>query len=861
MYGQGNINAEVVFVGDAPSKIEYKRKAFFSGTGGRILDSLLQQLGITPEQRYYTYAMSAPYKGQAPTINEINAHRPELFATLRTIKPKVIVAMGTGAVKSLLQMNASITDVRGTAYWQKELGCYVLPVLNPGFIVHNPGAFSNLASDFEKLPRVLELKPGGIKQDHPQYIVLKGLKRTIKVLKALKRHKKLSVISADIETDGFDYWTLDVLCIGFGISEKGVIIVSKLMCEHPEVQKLLDELFAREDIIWTWQNGKFDVKFLKAPKMPDIYEKTKNIQLKNPRNDFDTMLAHYCLDERQEGHGLKDWARQEFDAHDWEKDIKKYLPNKATPYSAIPEHILHMYLAYDVFYTRKGYFRFKDRMEQDEVTPAFEQVLMPASEALTEIELYGVLLDVPRLKETFAQATPQIEEARKMLERAAYAAGYSDEGYLATTGAKSVPKFFNPKSPKQLQYVAYDLCQMPLFDRKRTCSKDAVEAYKNKHPFWKALAEYKAVADLFGTYVKGMLERVDKDNRIRPDFLLFGTKTGRLSCHNPNLQNIPRKSFVKSLFISPEDSVIVNVDYKTLEVVVAAILSGDKKMQEPFLTGQDFHTNTTWNVFGDVLRELKQWCDEERESQLRRYIEQPMMLEVRDYVTQQLNDKEFGKVYDTLFDYLRFLTKFITFGIMYGRKAPSLAYGELNCSVAEAELYIKNFLKEYPDFHKWVLNQQKEALNNGFIQQPTGRKRRWPFITRDDIYKVENQSVNTPIQGTASDICLMAATRLHQIFKEENHERAHVLWLVHDAIVFEVKKEHLQSTLTTIIDEMQTQYVFDSPVPFVAEPEVGEKYGTVEGVVFDKEKNRWVPSKPKKASDYLKEVLNEYSVE
>src|SRR5690606_19016645 len=177
---------------------------------------------------------------------------------------------------------------------------------------------------------------------------------------------------------------------------------------------------------------------------------------------------------------------------------------------------------------------------------------------------------------------------RKKLEQEAIKVGWSPEAYVAATGAREKPKFFNPKSYPQLSWVAYDLCKVPLFEGKKSCSKNAVEAYQYKHPFWKALAEYKQVADLFGTYIKGMLKRVDKDGRIRPDFFVVGTVTGRLSCHNPNLQNIPRRSFVKDLFIAPEDSVIVSCDYKTLEVVVASILSGDEEMQRPFIHGEDF---------------------------------------------------------------------------------------------------------------------------------------------------------------------------------------------------------------------------------------------------------------------------------
>ena len=869
IYGKGNFSPTMVFVGEAPTQIEARMKDVFRGNGGKLLQAVCNAVGISMKEVFLTNVMNESYVGKQPTVAEIKKHAPRLWNDLQELQPKVIVAMGTHAFKTLIGGVGTIGDVRGYTYWSRELKCYIIPTFHPNAVVYNPGFFDDFAKDIDKAAKARDLPAGGIKEKPIQWITVRSTKRAERILKSMLRMR--NVVSCDIETDGFDYWTQDILSIGFSTSDNSAIIFGKDIIENQEILDLLIKVMSNPNIIWVYQNGKFDTQYMRAPIKPELYEKTKNIVIPTARCDYDTMLAHYCIDERTGTHGLKLWARELFDAPDWEADIKKYLPNSNTPYSTIPVEVMHKYQAYDVVYTRKGYYKFNELMQTEETLSAFQNLLMPASRALAEIELYGVLVDVKKLKETAADATPKIEEARKRLEKEAEKIGWSPKAFVAATGSKTVPQQFNPKSYPQLQWVAYDLCKMPLFEGKKTCGKDAVEIYQYRHPFWKALAEYKQVADLFGTYVKGMLQRVDKDNRIRPDFLLHGTVTGRLSCHNPNLQNIPRKSFVKKLFIAPEDSVIVSVDYKTLEVVVASILSGDPEMQRPFIEGIDFHMETTKDVFGEDLKRFKEWSQSKDIDSYIKYLQRPMMLEMRrpdaalqyiydwtdkddtsSYKLKPIAEIKFDKLEDIIVDYLRFLTKFITFGIMYGRKALSLAHGELNCSVSEAQNYIDNFHKKYEVFSKWIEAQENQAITKRYVTNPFGRKRRWSLITNDNIFSVKNQAVNTPIQGTASDICLMAATRLHNMFKEDGYRLGHVLWLVHDAINFEIKKVHLQEALTVIQKEM-TKQVLDTKVPLNVDLEIGPSYGEVEKVKF--ENGRWIPAKDT-ASDFVKKVLH-----
>ena len=870
---KGSPGATYMFVGDWPSVLEARIGNIFSGHGGQLLMATLKAAGVKQEDIFLTTTLKCN-PGTSAKVNYHKCCNARLMEEIATVKPKVLVALGAVPAKVLLGASYSISEIRGRTYWSKEFNCYIIPTYHPSAIMQNPEWFHDFSRDIEKAIAAKDLAPGGIKRPVLKWTMHTEVETALEFLNRLAELQEETVVSLDIETDGFDYFSQDILAIGMSTDEDVADTFTKKVIEDPRVQEAMTRACANPHIIWVLQNGKFDVQYLRADPDPEVFGYKKNVVIPTARCDYDTMLAHYCTDERQGTHGLKSWAKEEFDEEDYESEIKIYLPNKDTPYSNIPEPVLHKYLAHDCTNTRKGYFRFNEKMAKEGTDRYFWTVLMPGSKALTEIELYGVLLDVPKLTQLFKDAQPKIDEARKNLEREAIKAGWSPERYCKDTGAKEKPKFFNPNSHPQMSYVAYDLCKMPLFEGKKTCNKAAVEAYQFRHPFWKAIAQYKQITDLFGIYVKGMLERVDKDNRIRPDFLLHGTVTGRLSCHDPNLQNIPRKSFVKDMFIAPEGSVICNMDYKTLEVVVAALLSDDPEMKKPFILGEDFHMNTTRDVFGEDLAMLKEWKETENVEAFIDYLHKSMMLEIRmtgqkyiydmgpelesgvyafeeDPSKWKIKDSiDFGKLEDLIVDYLRFLTKFITFGIMYGRKAPSLANGELNCSVAEAQKYIDNFHKKYKGFSRWIKEQERKAIKEGYVTTLFGHKRRWPFITNDLIYSIKNQAVNTPIQGTAAQITLLSVVGVHEEFKKTTKD--HVLFTVHDSIVSELKRETLFQSLD-IIESIATHPPLDTDLPFKIDLEIGPSYGRVEGI--KKVNGVWVPSKPDKASPWLTEVL------
>lgn len=856
-------------VGEVWTTLGKKLNQAFTGNADTLLTSVLSGAGISATEVYRTNAVDLPV--DKVLKGHVDKCQDRLFAEIKEQKPLAVLACGSWATYALLGKQAPITELRGYPFWSIELQTYVVPTFHPNAIMFNPAYFEDFAHDVAKLPSVAEMERGGLKHEEPNLTVVRSLEQWQQIEENLVVDD--NVMSVDIETDGFDYHHDDILSIGIGPTNTDVYIFTKECIEDPRMREPLERILGAGSITYVYQNGKFDVQYMRAEGTKEVFGKDKKCVVSTARCDFDTMLAHYCLDERQGTHGLKVWAREEFDAPDWDKPLEKYLPTKSTPFSAIPPEVMYKYQAYDVFYTRKGYYRFTEKMKADGVYECFQKVYVPAVEAFTEIELAGIPIDRHRLQELYDEAQPRIAEAKANLIKAAEEAGWSPTEYAKAKNAEKmqkwmkenahlpeekraklpggteIPKEFNPASHPQLSWVAYDLCGMPLFEGKKSCSKDAVDVYRHRSPFWEALANYKEVSDLFGTFIKGMLERTDPDDRIRPDFLLHGTKTGRISCSNPNMQNLPRGSVVKDFFIADPGCVVVNADYKTLEVVIASILSDDPAMQKPFIEHLDFHSETTKKVYSKELQAMQDAIAAKDRKPFEDILEMTMMMEVRPKVHELLDAGDFEGAYHVMWKHMRFLTKFITFGVMYGRGAESLAKGELNCSLLQAQGYMNQFFDGYPKYKRWLDDQFRHAKEQGFVQNIFGFKRRWPFVTMDNIHEIKNQSWNTPVQGSASMVCMQALCRIQKALTEKGWGR--VLFSVHDSIVTSLSKEHLQEAMTLVYDEM-TKDIIGTNVKLEAELEVGPTYKKVESVI--RKDGRWVAED--ESNTWLVEVLN-----
>lgn len=304
------------------------------------------------------------------------------------------------------------------------------------------------------------------------------------------------------------------------------------------------------------------------------------------------------------------------------------------------------------------------------------------------------------------------------------------------------------------------------------------------------LLEYRRLTKL-ETFIKSW-EEIQVNDRIYPSFNITA-RTGRTTCSSPNIQQIPQDKNVRNLIEARPGWKIKEQDYSQIELRVASMFSGDANMQHAYQSGSDLHSKTTELLFGD---------------------------------TSSLSPQEKKRK--------RTEAKSMNFGFLYGMSAKTFVdyakgYG-LNITEEESEGFRNNFFKAYPTLLQWHEDCKNYARANGYTWSPIGRKRFLPDINSSNFKlrgQAERQSINSGVQGFASDMCTSALADI--VFSDEiDHDRCIVLGSVHDAILFEIRDDYVDEVSPIINRLMEKPSIIegiDIPIPIVADSEVAQAWG------------------------------------
>ena len=304
------------------------------------------------------------------------------------------------------------------------------------------------------------------------------------------------------------------------------------------------------------------------------------------------------------------------------------------------------------------------------------------------------------------------------------------------------------------------------------------------------LLEYRRLTKL-ETFIKSW-EEIQVDDRIYPSFNITA-RTGRTTCNNPNLQNIPQDKNVRNLIEARPGWKILECDLSQVELRVASIFSGDENMQHAYQSGSDLHSKTTLLLFGDTSNLSKQ---------------------------EQKRKRTFSKS--------------LNFGYLYGMSAKTFVqYAKgfgLNITEEYSEELRDNFFKAYPTLIEWHKNCVEFARANGYTWSPIGRKRFLPDINSSNFRtrgQAERQSINSGVQGFASDMCTSALADI--VFSDKiDHDRCIVLGSVHDAILFEIRDDYVEEVAPKLKYTMEHPSILeglDIPIPIIADAEVAQAWG------------------------------------
>lgn len=607
------------------------------------------------------------------------------------------------------------------------------------------------------------------------------------------------LIAVDIETRRVEWEDNMLLSIGFAYGPSHCLAVHNIPLKgakhddtcrwdhNGDLLRVFNSVLGQKDIKYIWHNGKFDVGRLKYLVGIDA------------RVDHDTMLQHFaCINEKQGTHGLKDLGQLYLQAPAWDDELDKVkrewcrqrkVPLKEFMYDYIPTQTLIPYMQRDCIATYRLHHVF-NKLARPGSEFIYRQ-LCRASTAYGAIELAGQKIDVDYLEELEADLDKLVVQSQKRLD--AVSGKYWDpQLYAAATGAKVKPDMeFSPKSPKQLKWMLGEVMRHPVPATDATTMQTLMdeldymgeEADPDAKEFMESILAVRKYSKYLETYVLGIRDVLCRDERVRCTFNLHGTETGRLSSSNPNMQNIPRNKMIKNLIVATPGTCLLQLDYSQAELRVLAMLSGDPALIDIYVSGRDLHDAVADMMFGPDGHK----------------------------------DKE-----------LRNLAKTINFGIAYGRGAGSIAT-KFKKSMKEAQDIIDKWFKPMPKVKEYINNRRRMAVRGEPCVTIFGRERHF-VITDSELHHIQNEYINTPIQGTASDFTMLSLLNIYDYLEANWRGKARLVSTVHDSIILEVedKPEYLKEIGNACVDIMAKtplEYVPDCPVPFVADAEVGYKWG------------------------------------
>jgi DNA polymerase-1 len=556
----------------------------------------------------------------------------------------------------------------------------------------------------------------------------------------------------DTETTGID--ALNAELVGMSFSwQKGEAFYVPFPENQEEAQILVDKFkpfFENENIEKIGQNIKYDLKILS----------NYGVQIKGKL--FDTMIAHYLINpDMRHNMDVLSETYLKYSPKSIEDLIGKKGKNQKSMRDVSLEEIKE-YAAEDADVTYQLKQNFSPILEKAETKKLFDEIEIPLIPVLASMELEGINLDVPFLKEMSVEMAKESSE----LEQKIY----------ETAGEK-----FNLASPKQLGDVLFDKMKIGGAKQKKTktgqyaTGEEILSYLANDNPIVKDILDWRQMVKLQSTYIDALPNQVDKKTgRVHTDYMQTVAATGRLSSNNPNLQNIPirteRGRLIRKAFIARDENyTLVSADYSQIELRIIAALSGEENMIKAFQNNEDIHRSTAAKVFNVPLEEVTK---EQRSN-----------------------------------------AKTVNFGIIYGVSAFGLS-NQTSLSRKESAELIDAYYATYPKLKSYMSNQVDFAREHGYVQTVLGRRRYLKDINSANMMVksgAERNAVNAPIQGSAADIIKIAMINIHKKLTSENW-KSKMLLQVHDELVFDVHNSELEKIKPMIKHEMENAFKMDVPL-------------------------------------------------
>lgn len=552
-----------------------------------------------------------------------------------------------------------------------------------------------------------------------------------------------TVIAVDTETTGLDPYTSKVRLLQIGTYQKIYIID----CFCFDSLDLLKPIFEQSKPVKIFHNAKFDIKMLKVN-----YGLTFN-------NIFDTMLASQIVSAGEpKKHSLKEVALRylgvEIEKTEQKSDWSGKLNNKQLEYASKDVEVL---------------LPLRETLKDKLVESKMVRVAILEFNcciAVADMEINGCYLD----KEKWLSIAEHLEKKHHIL-----ALEIQKELSKNSNQLSIFDDFFeiNINSSHQLLEALGNM-GIHLEDT----SEATLMHNKNQHPVIAKILEYRGMQKAISSYGKNILAYINtKTNRIHADFHQLGAGTGRFSCTNPNLQQIPATQEYRSCFCAEKGYKLITADYSQIELRILAEISQDPEFIKAFNSGEDLHKMTASNMFGVAP----------------------------ENVTKEMRSQ----------------AKSINFGLVYGRGANSLAE-QIGSTKEQAQALINKYFEVYRGVQVWLKEAASHALKTGQSRTLSNRQKKYAFDphNRAEVGSVERQGKNSPIQGTSADITKQALIFINQELKDKD---IRLINTIHDEIVLEAIESKAEYASKLLEEKMiKAAKIFIKTTPIVVDVNISD---------------------------------------
>ncbi|MGN1381981.1 MAG: DNA polymerase I [Eubacterium sp.] len=482
---------------------------------------------------------------------------------------------------------------------------------------------------------------------------------------------------------------------------------------------------------------------------------------------FDTQIAQYVLDPSRKDYFLSTLALEylQITLPDDKKLEKKQKQITMFPGGLDDETLEYGKNALDAAVQLREIQ--EKKLDEEDCRKLAEEIEFPLIRVLAQMEVTGITVDAVVLQEIGSA----LKEETDKLEQAIYTLAGEE---------------FNINSTQQLGEILFEKLQLPAGKKTKrgySTSADVLKKLEKNYPIASLILQYRTLTKLQSTYVDGLVPLIGDDGRIRAHFQQTVAATGRLSCTEPNLQNIPVRTDIgrqlRRAFTAEKGGLLVGADYSQIELRILAHMSGDENLIRAFNEGEDIHRTTAARVFN---------------------------VDYEDVTPLQ-----------------RSRAKAVNFGVIYGMSSFGLSE-EIHVSRKEAESYIQDYFSKHPKVKIFMDACIEQCREKGYSETLFGRRRYIREIKSKNYMSRqmgERLAMNSPIQGTAADIIKIAMIRVEKELRERKMKSRLVLQ-IHDELIIQTDPDEREQVEELLQRNMES--AADLKVALLCDRNEGESW-------------------------------------